>query len=184
MGDGDCGEAVVSVCSSILTQLDSGLCKSGSIFQILDAISESVEEIGGSLGAILAIALAAFYTNLRKAYSEGEQSSFKLDTKTVAASLSTALENLKLYTRARVGDRTVMDTLIPFCESLQKDGDLGKAVEEAERGAKATANMKAKYGRATYVGDKADTEEKTPDPGAWAAAVWLRGLYEGMKGSS
>lgn len=39
-----------------------------------------------------------------------------------------------------------MDTLIPFCETFEKEG-LEKAVAAAEEGAKSTAGMKAKFGR-------------------------------------
>lgn len=33
---------------------------------------------------------------------------------------------------------------------------------------------------ATYVGDEAASRESPPDPGAMAAAIFLRGLLDGM----
>jgi dihydroxyacetone kinase len=155
MGDGDCGEAVVGMCQGVLRKLDAGLCKSGKIFHILDEIDEAVEEIGGTLGAIIAIIVAAFATNLRQ-----------------------ALRNLMGYTSARMGGRTVMDTLIPFCETFAKSG-IDEAVQAAEEGAKSTGGMKAKFGRATYVGEKADAGEAPPDPGAMAAFIFLQGFKQG-----
>ncbi|OCL05622.1 dihydroxyacetone kinase [Glonium stellatum] len=176
MGDGDCGEAVESVCKSILSKLDTATAQT-PIFELLDHIGESVEDMGGSLGAILSILLTAFLNNLRAA-SAGL--SVALDTAAVGKAAELALENLKLYTSARAGDRTVMDVLIPFCEVLGQTSDLDKAVAEAEKKAQATAGMKARFGRATYVGDeKAQNKDMPPDPGAYAAAVFLRGLLEG-----
>jgi dihydroxyacetone kinase len=54
------------------------------------------------------------------------------------------------YTSAKQGGRTVMDALIPFCETLEKEADLTKAVEACEEGAKSTSGMKAKFGRGKF----------------------------------
>ncbi|KXT17926.1 hypothetical protein AC579_5890 [Pseudocercospora musae] len=180
MGDGDCGEAVVGMCQNVLKALDSGVAKSGSFFHILDELCDTVEDIGGSLAAIISIILASFTTSLRQIYAQNE-SDFALDTKTAGRAADAALQNLQNYTSAREGGRTVMDTLIPFCQSLEKDSDLGKAVDAAETGAKNTSGMKAKFGRASYVGENAEAQQDTPpDPGAMAAAIFLRGLLEGL----
>lgn len=179
MGDGDCGEAVNGVCKAISAKLEAGLFTQGSIFTQLDAIGDSVEDMGGSLGAIISIILAAFSNRLRQDLLA--QKSAVLDEAAVGAAVGPALENLKLYTGARVGDRTVMDTLIPFCDTMRETSSLEEAVQAAEAGAKATATMKPKFGRASYVGDKADASDMPPDPGAFAAAIFLRGLSDGLK---
>lgn len=177
MGDGDCGEAVVGMCEGILRKLDGGLCKSGKIFHILDEIDEAVEEIGGTLGAIIAISVAAYATNLRQA-AAAEGDGFTMDEKVAGEAAGKALRNLMGYTSARQGGRTVMDTLIPFCETFEKEG-IEKAMKAAEEGASSTGGMKAKFGRATYVGDKADTGDAPPDPGAMAAYIFLDGFLKG-----
>lgn len=46
-----------------------------------------------------------------------------------APSLAQALESLKNHTGARVGDRTVMDVLIPFTETLDSSRDFATAVQ-------------------------------------------------------
>lgn len=146
MGDGDCGEAVVGMCSGILRNLDAGLTHNKSLFETLDQIGEAVEEIGGTLGAIISIILASFTSNLRLAFARDE-SEFALDVNTAGQAAGSALRNLMGYTSARVGGRTVMDTLIPFCETLEKKADFVQAVAAAEGGANSTAGMKAKFGR-------------------------------------
>ncbi|TKA78642.1 hypothetical protein B0A55_02664 [Friedmanniomyces simplex] len=181
MGDGDCGEAVEGMCKGVLKKLDAGLCKDGALFHILDEVEAAVEEIGGTLGAIISIILASYTSQLRLAYAR-ESGSFQMDIKSSSQAAGQALKNLMGYTSARQGGRTVMDALIPFCETLESVADLGKAVEAAEKGAKSTSGMKATFGRAAYVGEQgAETQnDAPPDPGAMAAAIFLRGLLDGM----
>ncbi|KAF2722743.1 Dak1-domain-containing protein [Polychaeton citri CBS 116435] len=174
MGDGDCGEAVEGMCKGTLSKLDSGILEQsgGQLFPILDAIGEAVEEVGGTLGAIISIMLAAFTTSLKKMSAEiTGQPEFSIETASRAS--GEALRNLMGYTPARKGGRTVMDALIPFCEELEQHQNLDRAVRAAERGMDSTAGMKASYGRAE--------EEIPPDPGAVAAGVFLRGLLRGLE---
>lgn len=179
MGDGDCGEAVAGVSKALLASMKAApfITKVPSLFDCLDSINGTLEDMGGSLGAILSILLTAFAGNLQRA--AGSQSSFNLDVTSIGNAAGEALDALKAYTGARQGDRTVMDTLIPWCESLRETRDVGKALLAAEEGAKKTAVMKPKFGRATYVGDVKEGESMPPDPGAYAVAVFLRGLVEG-----
>jgi dihydroxyacetone kinase len=71
------------------------------------------------------------------------------------------------------GDRTMLDALLPFAESFSRSADLKAAVEAAQAGAEATAQMKPKRGRSTQLGDRAVGH---PDPGAGAVAIWLRAV--------
>ncbi|KAK3076480.1 hypothetical protein LTS18_012889, partial [Coniosporium uncinatum] len=183
MGDGDCGEAVQTVSESILRKLDKPEFPSAPLFKQLEMIGDSIEDMGGSLGAIISILVTAFSNSLRDIYTKsGNQgkSDFSLDLKAVGAAAAQALENLKDYTGAREGDRTVMDTLIPFISTLQSSANLEQAVKAAEDGSQKTAKMQPKFGRASYVGDKAESmDQLPPDPGAHAAAIFLRGLADG-----
>jgi dihydroxyacetone kinase len=178
MGDGDCGEAVAGVCKAILANISAVEKNPPPILALLDSIGENVEDVGGSLGAILSILLTAF-TN---ALSKSTATSSNLGIETVAAAASTGLENLENYTSAREGDRTVMDVLIPLIGELGQSKDLTKAVQVAEEKAESTKDMKAKFGRATYVSEDGSERSSIPDPGAYAVGVWLRGLVEGFEG--
>ncbi|PZC91745.1 DAK1, Dihydroxyacetone kinase [Pyrenophora tritici-repentis] len=179
MGDGDCGEAVAGVCKSILSNIDAVEKNPPPILALLESIGENVEDVGGSLGAILSILVTAFTNALATATLTQNA---PLDIATLSAAAVTALENLKNYTSAREGDRTVMDVLIPFINTLAESKDLGKSVEVAENKADATKDMKAKFGRATYISEDGSDRSRIPDPGAYAAGVWLRGLEAGFKG--
>jgi dihydroxyacetone kinase len=174
MGDGDCGEAVAGVCKSILANIDNVEKNPPPILALLESIGENVEDVGGSLGAILSILLTAFTNAL-----SSSTTSSTLSINTVATSATTALLNLQNYTSAREGDRTVMDVLIPFINSLKETEDLGKSVAVAEKKAEETKDMKAKFGRATYISEDGSERSRIQDPGAYAVGVWLRGLVEG-----
>ncbi|KAL5385095.1 hypothetical protein DPSP01_004905 [Paraphaeosphaeria sporulosa] len=174
MGDGDCGEAVAGVCKAILSNLSDS---PPPLLTLLEHIGENVEDVGGSLGAILSILLTAFINALSAATVKNDA---ELSVDTCSKAAAQALENLKNYTSAREGDRTVMDVLIPFINALAESKDLSKAVQVAQDSAAATANMKAKFGRATYISDDGSERSKIPDPGAYAAGVWLKGLLDGF----
>lgn len=182
MGDGDCGESCEIICKQILVRLDDGLCEkhNGALFPVLDEVEECVEEVGGTLGAILAIFVAGFASTLKALYKNND-SKADFGAEQAAQAVQDALKSLQSYTGARVGGRTVMDTLIPFCNTFASSKTFDEAVSAAEKGAKSTEGMNAKFGRASYLADKVEGEAAVPmDPGAWAAAVFLKGLREGL----
>jgi dihydroxyacetone kinase len=203
LGDGDCGEAVFGVSTGtatlsplfsltsyspslnntdscpidIIKLLDSGIAKRGSIFDIL--YSTNVDNMGGTLGAIFGIFLAALATSLRSLI-ESSTLSKPIDSSTYAIAVFKASESLKKYTGAREGDRTVMDVLLPFAAAFEETGDFEKAVKVAQEKAEATRYLRPKFGRASYVG-QGGKEQELPDPGAWALMEMLSGMLEGMK---
>ncbi|CAG8959801.1 hypothetical protein HYFRA_00001709 [Hymenoscyphus fraxineus] len=176
MGDGDCGEAVKGVSEATLQILDHGVADFGSIFAILYAIIDAVDDMGGTLGAIFGILLAALASTLKAQKAKGDGDFMDI----FAPALTDAVDSLKKHTGARVGDRTVMDVLIPFQETLEKQRDLGEAVLVAENAASGTKDLKPKFGRASYVGAGGD-EQKLPDPGAWALMEIVRGVYDASR---
>jgi dihydroxyacetone kinase len=86
---------------------------------------------------------------------------------------------------AKAGDRTMLDALIPFEQEFSRaltDGypwraALGFAASAAEDGAKATARMLPRRGRSSYIGERS---LGYADPGAEAAALWLRAVANAL----
>ena len=89
------------------------------------------------------------------------------------------MESMSKYTPAKEGDRTLVDALAPFVETLGRSGDVGKAAEAADGGAKKTKVMKASLGRTVYVGGSG--YEEVPDPGAYGLAIFFKGLADGLQ---
>jgi triose/dihydroxyacetone kinase / FAD-AMP lyase (cyclizing) len=87
---------------------------------------------------------------------------------------------------AKPGDRTMVDALYPFVTSLKGAGAsfsrqaLRAAVEEAKRGAEATAQMKPRLGRSSYLQDRVLGHA---DPGAIAVVIWLRAVTAVLAGN-
>ena len=92
--------------------------------------------------------------------------------------LEASIERLSQYTPAHVGDRTLMDALLPFVETLKISKNIKDATEAARRGAESTRGMPASLGRAVYVGGTGYKE--VPDPGAFGLSIFLSGLGEGL----
>jgi triose/dihydroxyacetone kinase / FAD-AMP lyase (cyclizing) len=190
MGDGDCGETLKTGATSLLAALDGkGIAASGSVVTVLRELEDIVEgKMGGTLGGILGI----FFVSLRNAVEHSVQGGPAREMAEIwGNSLATALGHLTRYTPAKVGDRTVMDTLLPFAAAIQKSGSLDEGVAAAVRGAEATRNMTPRLGRATYVAAARERDGGgggggggggvlPPDPGAWGAMVALQGLRNGL----
>ncbi|KIN08418.1 hypothetical protein OIDMADRAFT_140806 [Oidiodendron maius Zn] len=162
VGDGDCGYTLRDGAKQVLHFIsDADLSKLPS------ALSELVDDLevnmGGTSGALYCIFLSSLAQNMSTASSFPE-------------ALKGALDHLLKYTRARLGDRTVLDCLIPFTETLLRTGNAKKALDEAVKGVESTKKLEAKMGRSSYL-DEAATRG-VPDPGAYG----LLKLLEGMVG--
>ncbi|KAI9667095.1 MAG: hypothetical protein M1831_001272 [Alyxoria varia] len=179
MGDGDCGETLKTGATSITSALDSGLASSGSCVAVLHEFEHILEsKMGGTLGGILGI----FFVSMTNALQRGVKESPAGGTQLWAKAVTTALENLRRYTPAAVGDRTVMDVFIPFAETMGSSGSFDQAVQEAVKAAEGTKKMTPRLGRATYVGVE-EGKDLPPDPGAWGVMEAINGLREGMQGT-
>jgi dihydroxyacetone kinase-like protein len=92
------------------------------------------------------------------------------------AMLRAAVEGIKARGQSDVGDKTLLDSLVPFTDMLEsrlQAGDppktaLAAAAAECRRAADATATMVAKRGRAAYTGERS---KGSVDAGATALAV-------------
>lgn len=101
----------------------------------------------------------------------------------LAAALNAALEGVRKLGEASEGDKTMVDALAPAVDALARaidDGaDTAAALEAmvaaADAGAEATAGMRARKGRASYLGPRSVGHL---DPGAASTALILRALRD------
>jgi len=82
---------------------------------------------------------------------------------------------------AEVGDRTMVDALVPAVETLSRTKDFVAAADAAAAGARGTAELRARMGRASYLGERAKGE---PDPGAMGVALFLWVVARVIAGST
>lgn len=161
VGDGDCGYTLRDGAKQVLKFIANK-----DLSQLPETLGELVHDLevnmGGTSGALYCIFLTALSSTLASESS-------------VPAALNGALEQLLRYTNARLGDRTMLDCLIPFVETLRKSGgDTQKALGDAKKGVEGTKELEAKLGRSTYLDESAT--RGTPDPGAYGLLVLLEGM--------
>ena len=97
----------------------------------------------------------------------------ELDAQGVKAMFRSGLEGVAKNTQAKVGDKTMMDALIPAVEAISgsRSDDIkvimAEGAKAAKAGAEATVQMKANFGRARNYGERSIG---TADAGAssWA----------------
>ena len=93
----------------------------------------------------------------------------------LAAMLGSAIEGIQARGGAQLGDKTLLDALIPVHERLKAGGEKGAALKEAADAADTaideTRSLVAHRGRASQVGERS---ADTPDPGIVAIATILQ----------
>uniref|UniRef100_A0A914XEJ4 Triokinase/FMN cyclase n=1 Tax=Plectus sambesii TaxID=2011161 RepID=A0A914XEJ4_9BILA len=173
-GDGDCGQTLRRSAQAIISAIERSDVPFSRPAVALHRLSSVVEEgTGGTTGGIYAILMSAAADVLVKDVS----------TDGWVAALSGGLEAVMKYGRAEPGDRTMVDPVHAALTVLQEaksvdEATWSSAVEAAEKSARETATMKAKAGRASYTAQEHQTH---PDPGAIAAARWLRAVLNSCR---
>lgn len=107
----------------------------------------------------------------------------------VVAMLEAAIEGIKARGQSDVGDKTLLDALVPFTSSLSaslaagaSSGEaLAAATSAAREAADATVDMVAKRGRASYTGERS---RGSVDAGATAVAVIAERISSKWQGAS
>jgi dihydroxyacetone kinase len=166
VGDGDCGNGLKRGAQAVQSFLDSGGVTADPVSTISRLATIIEESMDGTSGALTSIYLNAFAKALRD--HDGGEATVDVWAKAAVA----AMHDMERYTPAQPGDRTMMDALAPFLDSLQSGGDLKAAARKAREGAEKTRGMVPKLGRTVYI----DSVGDIPDPGAVGIAVLVEGF--------
>lgn len=134
-------------------------------------------EIGGSMGPI-------YGTVFMDTASAGEDLE-EITVKDLADMLAAGLDGLLEIVEARVGDKTLVDTLSPAVSSLKESVAAGRGFEEAlplmkraaEQGRDSTKDMMAKFGRASRLGERS---KGALDAAAVSCCILLKAMAEGI----
>lgn len=154
IGDGDHGINMSKGFAQCGQQLDTD-ADDASLVTALDALSETLlDGIGGSMGPLY----GSFFMNFGEVLEDYDQ----LDAIAFAAALRAATESVQELGEAAVGDKTLLDTLVPAAAALDAAiaaGDdfstaLAAMVDAAETGKDSTRDLQAKVGRAARLGER------------------------------
>jgi len=174
VGDGDFGFSMARGFELVLSEWDD--FDRASIGTFLKKIAVVItSRIGGTSGPVGGTAF------LRAGAAAGTDD--HLDAAKVVAMLRAAVEGIKVRGKSDVGDKTLLDALVPAVDTIEKQVGEGHGAAEALRAAAVTAReraeatrpMLAKRGRAAYTGERS---VGTLDAGAVAVAVMLEALAD------
>jgi len=132
---------------------------------------------GGATGPLLGSFLMGLGNGI------GEQD--VIDCPTLAAMFEAGLAGVRRQSKAQVGDKTMMDALLPAVDAIRQAADEGKPIKEAlqaaaeagQKGAVSTKDFRAKFGRAKNLGDRTIGCQ---DPGATSMALIFQGFFEAL----
>lgn len=162
VGDGDFGTNLTAGADAALRRLDQLPAAGGDPAAPLEAAATAfLDEVGGTSGPLfglllqsLAVAVAASGPTT-EAYADG---------------VANGLAAIRRVGGAAPGDKTLVDALTPAAEVLRTtsadtppDRALAAAADAAWEGVRSTARLRARMGRSSYLGERA---EGIPDPGA------------------
>ena len=168
-GDGDFGTSLATGFRVIENEW-SEIDKSNIGAMLLKIAMLVSKHVGGSSGPI-------WGTGFMKAamLTKGKES---ITLQELADMLGSAIEGIQARGGAKLGDKTLLDALIPVHEKLKEHAaggnDLGlalcEAADVAEEAIETTKSLVAHRGRASQVGERS---AGTPDPGIVSIAVIL-----------
>jgi phosphoenolpyruvate---glycerone phosphotransferase subunit DhaL len=167
VGDGDFGYSLARGFEKLLEGWDDvDRSDPGTFLKKAGMVVTS--RIGGTSGPLWGTA----FMRAGMAAGDGQD----LSGEQAVAMLRAAIEGIKARGQSDVGDKTLLDALVPFTDRLEQElrngsdgaAALTAAAEAAREAAEATKDMVAKRGRASYTGERS---RGSVDAGAMAVAV-------------
>lgn len=148
IGDGDHGTAIVTAFTCV-----NKTAAAGTEFKSMlgDMGMDVMMAVSGSTSTLL----GAFFLGM-----SDHASGTVLDAPAVKKMFAGGLANVQQQTKAQVGDKTMMDALIPAVEAMNSCTSddikdiLNAAAKAAGEGAEATIDMQANFGRARNYGER------------------------------
>lgn len=173
-GDGDHGITMGKIAKLIQERVSQW--GEDSIKDFLDSLGMAVMEVkGGSAGPLYGTMIGGLGVNL-------DDDDGQVDEAGLKAMFAGCLSEMEDITTAKVGDKTMMDALVPAVQAAQQaQGDckaiLEAAAQAAQEGAKASEQFVSKFGRARSYKEQTIG---TPDAGAVSTSLFFQGLAQGI----
>jgi dihydroxyacetone kinase-like protein len=171
-----------------LTELDSAIGDAdhgSNLRRGFTAVAEALEkEAPDTPGAVLMLAgrrlvstvggaSGPLYGTLLRRTGKAFGDAAEVDTAELAQALRTGVDAVAQLGGAAPGDKTMLDALGPAADALGESFAAARAA--AEEGAEATTPMRARKGRASYLGERSVGHQ---DPGATSSALLVAALAE------
>lgn len=171
IGDGDHGVNMAKGFGRAAERVDPD----GTLSDAMAILSEVLMgEIGGSMGPLYGTMFAEMADDLGDAG--------QIDAASFASMIRAGLTGVQDIGSADLGDKTMLDTLIPAVAAFEAGGDdfpaaLAAMKAAAETGRDSTIDMVAKIGRSARLGERS---RGVVDAGATSCALILGGFADGI----
>ncbi len=155
IGDGDHGVNMSKGFTGCGTRLDAMGDQAKALPAAFEQLSKALmEDIGGSMGPLYGQFFLGFVNTLEP-YE-------KMDAALFADALAAAVANVQGMGNAQVGDKTLIDSMVPardaFRAALESGADFAACLaamsEAAEKGKDSTKNLQARIGRSARLGPR------------------------------
>ena len=170
LADGDYGTSMYRGLEAAAATAESS--ETNSLGELLKSIGMAmVSAMGGSSGPLV----GTFFLRMGTSIGDVEET----DVAGWAAGMRAGAEGIMALGGAAVGDKTMLDSLVPAIEKLEASTGLSTkealagAAATAMEAAQATADLAARRGRASYVGGGGVGHV---DPGAMGVAIMFANL--------
>jgi dihydroxyacetone kinase-like protein len=179
IGDADHGLNMDRGFTAALAKIDGSAALGPG--ELLETVGTTlVLSVGGAAGPLYGSAIRQMGRSL---------ASSTFDAETLLVLLRAALEEIQRLGAAQVGDKTIVDALVPaigaFERGLRSGDDLrgaaARARGAAEEGMRATVPLQARKGRASYLGPRSVGHQ---DPGATSTAILIGALERAAEGEA
>ncbi len=179
IGDGDHGNNMNRGFKAALERLDTA--DPSTPADVLKAVSMAlISKVGGAAGPLYGTAF------LRASTALGDRE--EISAEDAAEVIEAALGGIKQRGKAEVGDKTIVDALQPAAAAAKEAAGEGNVVgvfraaaTAAEEGAEATVPLRARKGRASYLGARSEGHQ---DPGATSTYLLLDAAARTLEGGS
>lgn len=180
IGDGDHGINMAKGFSGCGARLDAiGEARAASLPAAMAQLSQALmDDIGGSMGPL--------YGNFFLGFVNTLEPHTQLDAKLFGEALVAAVANVQSMGNAQVGDKSLIDTLVPardaFAEALKDGAGFSGALQAmsaaAEAGKDSTKDLQARIGRSARLGPRSIG---VLDAGATSCWLILRAMAQSLQ---
>lgn len=122
-----------------------------------------ISNVGGASGPLYGTFFMKFAQSL-----DGEIS---LNKDLFAKAFSDGVDGVIMRGKTQIGDKTMVDVLLPVSEALKNELDFDEILKIAEEKMEATKDIKARKGRAAYLGERSIGHI---DPGAYSSFLCIK----------
>jgi phosphoenolpyruvate---glycerone phosphotransferase subunit DhaL len=174
IGDADHGINMNRGMAAVVAKLDAG--EAGDVGAQLKAVGMTlVSTVGGASGPL--------YGTLFLEMGKSAAGKSELSGQDWADALAAGVAGVQRRGKAELGDKTMLDALVPAVDTLRSaladgstlDEALRRSAETAQAGMTATIPLVAHKGRASYLGERSANHQ---DPGATSSWLLLRTAAE------